>query len=98
VAGAEFLGLAKREDLRATVGTGREWLSGFATEQLGQVDRRRGQEVDRERVGPAATRVVWFLSDRQTMKRGGSMLHWVAKPTRHPALSPAAMTVTTSIG
>ncbi len=45
-----------------------------------------------------ATRNVRFLSDRQTRKRGGLMLHWVANPMRQPDRSPSAATVTMNIG
>ena len=46
----------------------------------------------------SATRWVRFLSEMHTRKRGGSMLHWVVKPTRQPERSPPADTVTMNIG
>lgn len=47
---------------------------------------------------PRATRYVWFAVDSQTTKRGGSMEHWEAKPTRQPARAPSAAAVTTYTG
>jgi len=44
------------------------------------------------------TRYVRFLCERQTAKREGSMLVWVAKPTRQPERSSSAQAVTISIG
>src|SRR3954469_20320604 len=38
------------------------------------------------------SRKVRFWCDRQTMNRGGSMLHCVVKPTRHPS-GPGAVTM-----
>lgn len=45
-----------------------------------------------------ATRNVRFFSEMQTRNRGGLTLHWVANPTRQPARSPRAVTVTMNIG
>src|SRR5947208_2870834 len=49
-------------------------------------------------VADEATRNVWFLFESQTMNRPGSIEHWLAKPTRHPARSLADAVVTMSIG
>jgi hypothetical protein len=46
----------------------------------------------------AATPEVSLALEMQTQYRGGWMLHWVAKPTRHPARSPPAATVTMNSG
>ena len=45
-----------------------------------------------------ATRAVRFFFDSQTTNRGGSMLHWATKPTRHPARSSPSPVVTIAIG
>jgi hypothetical protein len=46
----------------------------------------------------AASRLVWFRSESQTVNNGGWMLVCEAKPTRHPARSPSAAVVTMYIG
>ena len=45
-----------------------------------------------------AIRYVRFLSEMHTRNRGGSMLHCVAKPTRHPSRSRPLAAVTINIG
>ena len=47
---------------------------------------------------PFATRKVRFLSEIPARKRGGWMLHCVAKPIRQPARSSPAVTVAMNIG
>jgi hypothetical protein len=41
---------------------------------------------------------VWFVLEMQAQYRGGSMLHCVANPMRHPDRSPPAATVTMNSG
>src|SRR5664280_397413 len=53
--------------------------------------RCRPSRVDRR-----ATSNVRLTLEMQTRKRGGSMLHWVRKPARHPDRSPSGATVVTT--
>ena len=75
-----------------------------------EVDDDRGEQVpgvvtkvvpsegladDPARVAASATPWVWLACEMHTSRRGGSMLLWVAKPTRQPEVSPFAAAVTT---
>ena len=71
----------------------------LAAEQLGQRLGVRRDAVDAQQPArPCRGRNVRFLCERQTARRGGSMLVWVAKPTRHPSGSSSARAVTMNMG
>lgn len=73
-------------------------VAGGSAEELGEVLGRAGTKWTARALARMATRQVRFLSERQTRKRGGSMLHWVAKPSRQPARSSPARVVAMNIG
>ena len=73
-------------------------VSGLGTEQRGEFRLIAGQEMHGQS-RRIARDVVRVIGDRQSpRKRAGSMLTWVANPTRQPAWSPSRRAVTSNIG
>lgn len=85
-----FAPLARRELL--------DLVARLAAEQLSEICASLGTMWTTSVSAFSATANVRFLSDRHTKNRGGSMLHWVANPTKQPAIRSPAAAVTMNIG
>jgi hypothetical protein len=73
-------------------------VAGRLSEQRRQRPVLGAERVGDQSGGPGATGTVWLRRERHSRNRVGSMLHWVAKPTRQPARSQPASAVTISMG